>query len=392
MVTPKLTFVYDRKGQSTNKKAATVELLISQGSKRKYISTGVRLFKKEWSNGSVVGRKDWKELNEQLYLIKKKCSEIIINMIEDETLELEAIPGLLKNKIEQQDRFIDYAKRIANRKYRSMSDGTKKHYQVLFRFLEDWGGIIYYSDVTDENILKMDDELVRRGLKESSRWNYHKRVKMFITKAVEDGMIKRNPYSHLDIKKGTEDGLCRYLTPKEFQRVEECKLSTESLRRVRDLFVFQTYTMMGYSDLAKFDFKKCIKDRGQIVYKAQRTKTKQEFVFVLIKPALNILKKYKYNLPIISAAKYNLYLKAVMLYANIDKPVTSHYARHTGATLLLNEGNVPIHIVQHILGHASIRETEKTYAKVLDKSIIESMVEFQNNIKKKPASVVSMVK
>ena len=69
---PNLTFVYDRKGLATNKKAAVVELRITAGKTRKYISTGVKLLRKEWSNGAVVGRDDWKELNDQLQGIKKR--------------------------------------------------------------------------------------------------------------------------------------------------------------------------------------------------------------------------------------------------------------------------------------------------------------------------------
>ena len=45
--------------------------------------------------------------------------------------------------------------------------------------------------------------------------------------------------------------------------------------------------------------------------------------------------------------------------------------------MILNDGSVPMHVVQHILGHASIRETEKTYAKVLDRTIVESMANYQ---------------
>jgi integrase len=130
---------------------------------------------------------------------------------------------------------------------------------------------------------------------------------------------------------------------------------------------------MSYSDLAKFDYKKCVEVDGQVVYKSKRQKTKQEFTIVLLKPALTILKRYKNKLPIISNEKYNLYLKAAVKYAKIDKPVTTHWARHTGATLLINEDDVPMHIVQHILGHSTIRETEKTYAKVMDKKIVETM-------------------
>ena len=73
MILPKLTFVFDRKGQSSRTKPASVELRVYADGKQKYISTGIRLLPKEWSNGEVNScRTDYKELNEQLHLFKKK--------------------------------------------------------------------------------------------------------------------------------------------------------------------------------------------------------------------------------------------------------------------------------------------------------------------------------
>ena len=375
-----LTLVFDRKKVATKEKEGVVELRISQNKVRKYFSTGIKVFPKEWSNGSVVGRKDWKELNEQLEVIKRKCTEVVTRMMDEGNLDLNALPGILKNEFTQKETFIEYAKELAERRYRRITAGTRKHYEVMFKFLESWKGLTYFSDITERNILKMDDELVRRGLKECSRWNYHKLVKTFIIQAVEDGLIKRNPYSRLDIRKGNESGLTRFLSPEEFHRFESCIIPIERLRKVRDLFVFQTYTMMSYSDMANFDYKKCIKVGENTIYKANRQKTKQQFTIVLLQPALAILKRYKGQLPIISNVKYNEYLKAAVLYAKIDKQVTTHWARHTGATMLVNEG-IPMHIIQHILGHSSIRETERTYAKVLDRSIVEQMASYQRKWK-----------
>ena len=377
MVTPKLTFVFDRKGQASAKKTGVVELRISQGKVRKYISTGIQLFPKEWSNGSVVSRKDWKEVNDQLQVLKKKCSEIITKMMDEENLDLNAVPSLLKGKLAQQQTFIAYVKELGKKRFVKVASGTKEHYLLFFRFLEDWKGIVSFADITEKNVMSMDEELSSRGLKECTRWNYHKLLKSFVTRAVEDGLVAKNPYARLDIKRGNESGLTRFLTPAEFHQLVRSIIPTESLRKVRDLFVFQTYTMMAYSDLAAFDFDKCVKVGKETVYKAKRIKTGEDFTIVIMKPAMNILKRYDYKLPIISNVKYNLYLKAAVRFAKIEKPVTTHWARHTGATLLLNEGDVPMHIVQHILGHASIRETERTYAKVLDRSIVESMVNYE---------------
>ena len=377
---PQLSFIHNRK-KVERSKPSVVELRISAGKVRKYICTGVKVLPKEWKNGSIVGRKDWKELNDQLEVIRKKCSEIIVRLMEEGNFDVAVLPDMLKRELNQQQTFIAYAKELAERRKRLLSAGTQQHYKTLFDFLESWRGLISFSDVTEGTIRKMDEELEDRGLKVQSRWNYHKLVKMFIRNAVEDGLVKRNPYTSMNISRGVEDGLSRYLTPMEFHRLENCIIPVEGLRRVRDLFVFQTYTMMGYSDLEAFDYKKCFKMNGQMVYRSNRIKTDQPFTIVLLRPALEILKRYKYKLPLISNVKYNAYLKAAVMYAKIDKPVSTHWARHTGATMLLNEGKVPMHIVQHMLGHATIRETERTYAKVMEATIVESMIDYQRKCK-----------
>jgi site-specific recombinase XerD len=58
--------------------------------------------------------------------------------------------------------------------------------------------------------------------------------------------------------------------------------------------------------------------------------------------------------------------------SGIDKPLSTHWARHTGATLLLNEG-VPMQIVSKICGHSSTRITEQVYAKLLDETVVDAI-------------------
>lgn len=93
---------------------------------------------------------------------------------------------------------------------------------------------------------------------------------------------------------------------------------------------------MAYTDLKAFNTKNIQEVKGMKVYIGQRAKTGQTFTVPLLKEALAILTKYKNKLPIISNVKYNEYLKVVAQAAGIDKPVSSHWARRTGATLLLN--------------------------------------------------------
>ena len=58
--------------------------------------------------------------------------------------------------------------------------------------------------------------------------------------------------------------------------------------------------------------------------------------------------------------------------AGVDKPITTHWTRHTGATMLLNAG-VDMETGAKILGHSSTRITRSTYAKLLDDTVGREM-------------------
>ena len=79
--------------------------------------------------------------------------------------------------------------------------------------------------------------------------------------------------------------------------------------------------------------------------------------------------------------KYNEYLKVVAQAAGIDKPLSSHWARHTGATLLLN-GGTDMRIVSKICGHSSTRITEQVYAKLLDETVVDAVASYEKKQKK----------
>ena len=101
-------------------------------------------------------------------------------------------------------------------------------------------------------------------------------------------------------------------------------------------------------------------------------KTKKDTTIPLLPTALSILDKYKGVLPVISNVKYNEYLKIVSQAAGLSYPLSTHWARHTGATILLNEG-VDMKIVTKICGHSSMKITEQIYAKLLDETVVDAV-------------------
>ena len=368
---PTLNFVYDRKKVSSSAKEGVVELRLTFNRKCKYISTGVKLLPKQWRKEKVTNRPDAMELNESLEILMTKARKAVNDMMEAGELNLSELPKRIKASTEREDgNFIDFcAKRVLVRIY-GKKDDTAERYERFMRWLRKWGEIVFFGDVTDENIIKMDTALAKMGMKNYSKWNnYHRFMNSFILDAMDEGYIKRNPYKWLHIPKDKTCGLQKYLTREEFRAIETAIMPTQSLERVRDLFVFQTYTCLSYVDLEAFDASQIVDG----VYTGNRGKTGMEFSFLVMSGAKKILEKYNNKLPIISNVKYNEYLKLVAQVAKIDKKLTSHWARHTGATILLNDGKVDERIVSKILGHASVRQTHETYAKLLDKTIVKAM-------------------
>ena len=384
MSTPLLAFVYDRKHTATQRKEAPVELRITYNRRQKYMATGVRLLPKHWKAGHVVSRMDATELQHTLDLLMTRARTVVNSMLEAGTVCLDEIPSQMQRTIEDHRSFIDFCyERAEVRKYGRAED-SQERYDRFLKWFRKWGRIVYFSDVTDRNVLAMDEVLRKRGMKPYSVWNnYHRFLNSFILDAQADGLLRRNPYKHVRIKKEKSNGgLGKYLSPEEFRRLESLQPPTECLERVRDLFVFQTYTCLSYTDLAAFDISKATIIKGRKVYTARRGKTNQEYTFLLLKPAETILNKYNGQLPIISNVKYNEYLKVLAMMAKIDKPISSHWARHTGATLLLNEGGMSMEIVAKVLGHSSTKITRQVYAKLLDETVVDAMRDYE---KKKPS-------
>lgn len=172
---------------------------------------------------------------------------------------------------------------------------------------------------------------------------------MYINDAIQSEIIGSNPYDGIKIERG-KSGVRRYLTH----------------RRLR-LFLFQCYTGFAYAELAKFDFTKVVERNGKFVVHDIRQKTSELFYIVLLSPAVNILKKYNFKLPIISSQQYNVQLKAVVALAGLQKSLTSHMGRHTFAVMVLNNG-VRIETVSKMMGHSDIKTTQ-IYAQFLNSEV-----------------------
>lgn len=371
-----MKMVWDRKKKASPTVEGRVELRITYHRKQKYILTSVSVLPCHWKSGMVVGRRDAYELNESLAILMKNVRQVVNDMQEAGTFVFDEVPvrlSALRARNMPMWRF--FRQRAEVRSY-GKGPSVRYRYEMLIDWIYKWGVIGCFEDITDKVIVEMDAALARRGLKESTRWaNYHKIFKALILDAVDLGYMQRNPYKFLHIcrHRNDTDTLDRRLTAEELRRWRNSVMPTPALERVRDLFIFQCYTCMSYVDMSAFEMRNLRNVDGAVMYSGRRGKTGKPFTFVLLPPALEVLRKYSGRLPMISNVKYNLMLKIVAQAVAIDKRVTTHWARHTGATLLLNAG-VSMETVAKVLGHSSTAITRQVYAKLLDETVAREML------------------
>lgn len=216
----------------------------------------------------------------------------------------------------------------------------------------------------------------KKGIANNSVVKYFKSFKTMCNYAIKMELISKNPFNTYDGKLVIEDAI--FLTQEELTKIENKKISNERLNRVRDIFLFSTYTSYAPVDTEKLTIDNLIKESdGTLWIKTNRSKTKTKSNVPVLPPVERIINKYsKINgnklLPNISNQKMNAYLKEIADLCGIKKKLTHYVARHTFATTVALGNGIKIENVSSMMGHTRLSTTQH-YAKVLDKNVKNDM-------------------
>jgi len=389
---PTTRFVFDRKNTATKKVAALIQIEVLLQGKKKYISTGVKVFKDQWNDKShVINCNDMIDKNDRIDDAKDFIDSYIQQLIKDKTpFDWDAFSRYVNTSSPKSETFIDYI----NRRIEERTDikaSTKKSHRKILTSLMEFGKITTFNELTKTNIAdyyewmlsrditKLDNNGTETTVKMSQQtvWGYMKILRTYIHDAILHEKIDKDPSQGIKVKRGNTKQT-RWLSEEEIDMIEKGVMPNGSLTRVRDLFIFSCYTGLAYSDLMDFNIEKIEEDGEDKYLYGHRKKTGEEYIVLILPQALQILEKYKYKLPKYSNQQYNHRLKDVAKVVGIDKPISSHYGRHTAGMLFLNNG-ISIEVVAKVLGHSTIRETQRVYASVLKKTVVKEM----NKLKKK---------
>ncbi len=226
-------------------------------------------------------------------------------------------------------------------------------------------------------------------LQNNTVMKYLRQTKTVLKMAVEMGWLATDPTGHYRLS--FEDREPVRLEMNELTNLATKEISTARLAEARDCYVFMCYTGYAYEDAFGLGPENIFTGiDGQKWITKDRQKTNQAEGVPLLPVPLEIINRYKDHpycsahgklLPVRSNQRFNGYLKEIAAICGINKDLTTHTARHTFATTVTLENDVPMETVGKMLGHRSIKTTQR-YAKVTRKKISQNM----NALKEKLAA------
>lgn len=369
--------VYDRKKVSAKTGTGKIELSIYlQEGERKWITVG-KASPSEWmaiAESTTIQAKvtHYEEVIKAMVLLQEDMTIDNFNR-HAELDELNINQGKIMYKgTDLRQPFVDYC--LDHVEKEGLAKNSIKDTKVAFNLVKESGYLKTFADLTKSNIIAFDKWLRKdNNRSDYTIHGYHKKVKKYTKLLFQLEMIAEDPYQYVKFPKGSNKER-NPLDESELLKMRKLKC-TGHLDRARDLFIFMAYTGLAFCDMELFDFDTMTVDRTDYTYiDGERLKTGSNFFTPILPPAMDVLKKYNYKLPLISNQKLNEYCHVIEALCQIHKPVTCHIGRHSFATLMINYG-FPLESVKKMLGHKDIKTTQ-IYAKISTKKV-------EDDVKKK---------
>ncbi|KXB48024.1 site-specific recombinase, phage integrase family [Bacteroidales bacterium KA00344] len=228
-------------------------------------------------------------------------------------------------------------------------------FQVFDDFVEDCGRQNNWTDSTFEKFAAVKNHLTNfregltfeffderglndyvgylRDVKEMRNTTIGKQLsflKWFLRWAFKKGVHQNNAYDNYKPKLKSTQKKIIFLTWDELNRLREFEIpaNKQALERVRDVFLFQCFTGLRYSDVFNLRRSDVKGDHIEVT----TVKTSDSLIIELNNHSKAILDKYKdvafendKVLPVITNQKMNDYLKELAEMAGIDEPVRQTY-------------------------------------------------------------------
>lgn len=360
-------------------KESPIFLSLHYRGKRIKIYTGKKILANQWDFGACrANPRKYKNnctgFNEHLQAISNEVEKLINNNEPISKSDIVAIIDKANGK-ETTQSFFGFCEayiqhQIGKGELKAVSakayTGTLNHLSAVNPRLE-------FNDIDLNFYDKFVGYLRDQDIATNSIGGHIKRLKWFMAASFERGLHSNVDFKKKAFKSPKDDTDEIYLTRDEIKKLEKKPMS-EKLRRVADAFVLNTYLGQRYNDWAKIQKENFKMHDGLYHWKFMQEKTGEMMNVPVPHEALRLLKKYKFNCPVLnpngklmSNQKFNDYIKDATIEAGINEEVdirengnsvkykkheliSSHTARRSLATNLYLE-ELPIQNIMAITGH-----------------------------------------
>jgi site-specific recombinase XerD len=334
------------KGHIDSNGCRTVYIRTSEGSKRTFTATKIRVAPKDWD----MKRKRVKPSHPSANHFNNAIHLRISNILNGEQPK----PSLS---------FKQYAFQCLNEWDKTKKDGTLRQLKSKIDKFVSFSSV-NLSEVTAKLLTKYVSHCYALGNKPNTVWTSLKAVRTIINKAHREKLITDNPFHSFEMPR-YKDPAKAFLSKDQVDVIEQYSRNTGVFRTAGIWFVISCYTGLRYSDQRKFHAKQ-IKDGRLIIY---TSKTGQPVSFKLNDKLKSLFKLVNYEPLPYTNEHYNRILKAIGAETETGH-LTAHMARHTFGTLCASAG-ISQEVTAKLMGHSSIRTTAIYYQLTSDRLDLE---------------------
>jgi len=290
--------------------------------------------------------------------------------VQSRTMLLERFDGLIE---EMKDHVGVDIKENSLAAYRQTRARLQQFIQAKYKVSD-----LAFSQLTEDFIKQFEQYVIGEvGLKQSTCYNMIVLIKKVCKLAYREGAADSLLFDNVHVDKG-DNRLPKALDKDALDKLKALRFDglDGDMETSRDVFLFACYTGAAYCDLMALNREHLVRDdEGNLWLKFSRQKTGVLCRVKLLPEALRLLEQLHSDaretlLPYMNYATYLSCLKAISLRVGLSLPITTHTARHTFATLVTLEQGVPIETVSKMLGHSTVRMTER-YAEVTPQKLFE---------------------
>ncbi|WNH13867.1 tyrosine-type recombinase/integrase [Thalassobellus suaedae] len=378
--------LYKNRKRADNKVSILVR--ITYGGKRKQISSGLFINSANWNSKQQSVKPpepDSEYINSQLSLIKTKINRaFLLLQVKEEAFNVDDIYSLYKGvKTQKEYNIVEFFERYLKKLKTLINIDIKQVTWSKFNYIKkDVKSFIKWQFKTNDYPLKKlelqflyDFEYYLKVEKNQKQITINKSLQRFrrvVRTALAENYLDKDPFILYKTKTVRTEVV--FLSPEELVLLEQHEFMQSRLQFIKELFVFSCYTGLPYNELMSLKQSNIVKGfDGNLWIKMKREKTSKELSIPLLPKALEVLENYQngdtYIFPRISNQRYNSYLKEIADLVGIEKRLTTHMARRTFASTVLLYNDVPMEIVSELLGHSSMKITQDSYGKVVQKKI-----------------------